>query len=270
MIHSFSLLPGQKIFTNKLYKHKNKEVTFNFEDSINVITGPNGSGKSVLLHMIATKCGIGKESSYACMPSPSRVISFFDEKRIGMEELIENRMQERGFPSTNIRWDGSIVHHLNEDTFDSTRMWNRYNDHSFRPDKISSSFNGADIINKIMVKDSRGEAATRILFSLNTLTDKYNDPIDKKSVNSLWVEADNIYQEWHGAFLKKGKPTLLIDELDSGLDLINQYYYWKFLEDLSVKWQIIVVSHSIFAFKYNGNQLPLSKKYFKDVNKLSF
>ena len=84
----------------------------------------------------------------------------------------------------------------------------------------------------------------------------------------MWIKASDIFQDWINTKPKDGKPTLLIDELDSGLDVLNQYYYWSYIQKLAESWQVIVVSHSIFAFKHKGNQIPLNKSFFKEVNKI--
>ena len=66
MITSLTLHKEKNNFTNKLYKYKNGEVTYNFTDGINIITGRNGSGKSVLLKIIkmnSSKSTMGNNSS---------------------------------------------------------------------------------------------------------------------------------------------------------------------------------------------------------------
>ena len=77
MIKSITLKKGQDVFTNKLYRHKSKDVKFEFNDKVNIITGRNGSGKSVLLNIIKTYCGIGKQNTYACFKEPMDIFNDF-------------------------------------------------------------------------------------------------------------------------------------------------------------------------------------------------
>lgn len=271
MIKSITLLSGQDTFTNKLYKHKKNPVTFNFNEDINIITGRNGEGKSVLLNILAFKCGITQEATYAIMTGPMELHSLFsdfNEDWDTIDMVIDKKFRNYDYPKCDIEWDGSIVHKLNEETFDPSNMWRQIDGDSFRATKIERTFGGMETINRFMVHDSKGENATRVLFSLDKLNMTYNPPIDDKRNNDMWVKADNIFQDWVNSKPKDGKPTLLIDELDAGLDVLNQYYYWSYIQKLAETWQVIVVSHSIFAFKHKGNQIPLNKSFFKDVNKI--
>jgi len=48
-----------------------------------------------------------------------------------------------------------------------------------------------------------------------------------------------------------GKATILLDELDSHLDLEQQrYFHTVFLPLLATKFQVICISHSVFALKH--------------------
>jgi len=271
MIKSITLLSGQDTFTNKLYKHKSKPVTFNFTEDINVITGRNGEGKSVLLNILAFKCGITNDATYPIMTGPMELhglFSDFNKDWDTIDMVIDKKFRNYAYPKCDIVWDGSIVHKLTEKTFDPSNMWKQIDGDSLRATKIERTFGGLETISRFMDHDSKGENATRVLFSLDKLNRTYNPPIDDKRHNDMWVKADNIFQDWVNSKPKDGKPTLLIDELDSGLDVLNQYYYWSYIQKLAETWQVIVVSHSIFAFKHKGNQIPLNKSFFKEVNKI--
>lgn len=271
MIKSITLLPGQDVFTNKLYKHKSKPVTFNFTDGINIITGRNANGKSVLLNLIAYNCGIQNNATYPRMIEPLHLHSLFsdfDKDWDTIDDQINKTIRNRAYPKSEIIWDGSIVHHLTEDAFSPDTMWRQIDGDSFRGTKVQRTFGGLETIQRFVANDSKGENATRVLFSLDKLNKNYDPPMNSKQVNDSWLKADSIFQDWINSKPKDGKPTLLIDELDSGLDVLNQYYYWSYIQKLAEEWQVIVVSHSIFAFKHKGNQIPLNKSFFKEVNKI--
>lgn len=57
-----------------------------------------------------------------------------------------------------------------------------------------------------------------------------------------------------------GKATILLDELDSHLDLYQQkHFHTTFLPLLATKFQVICISHSVFALKHE-NIIWLSEK----------
>lgn len=267
MIKSITINKSQErgLFTNKLYKHYSKDVTYNFTDGVNVITGRNGSGKSVLLKIIKYKCCIDKDSSYPTLVEPIRISKgFFSDGYYTISEYIENNLNNRGYPKSSINWDGSMIHYLTPEWFNPKDILCRM-DSPFP--KAKELFSTGETISNIMNNDSKGEGMINLLMSLYNLNTKYNPPLDR--VNDVWENADKIFQDWINSMSKDGKPTLLIDELDTNLDLDNQKLYWEYLNKLTEKWQIIVVSHSYFAFKRTDvNHIPLNKNYFNTIKKL--
>lgn len=270
MIRSITINKTGKLhFTNKLYHNKNKDITYNFTDGINIITGRNGSGKSVLLNLIKTACGIGKDTSYPTMPSP------FDAHDIGtdiwhtMSEIIERRLNNKDYPMLNIDWDGAIVHHLIPDFFSGSNLWGRLDN----PMQILKNelFSTGESLQLMMNKDSQGESCIRLLIKLNELHTEYERQLTERDANDMWVGASSVFHNWLESFpSEKGKPTLLIDELDTHLDLDNQKTYWEYITHLTKKWQVIVVSHSIFAFHVeNANYINLNPDYFRKVKKIT-
>jgi predicted ATP-dependent endonuclease of OLD family len=267
MIKSVKLLKGQDTFTNKLYNHKSKDVVYTFTDGVNIINGRNASGKSVLLKIIKYNCGIiSKESTYPTMIHPSELHgwNFSDDKWKTIPEIIKERLKNVELPKSKIEWDGSMVHYLIPDHFNADNIWKRL-DSPYQTEQ-GELFSGIEALSMMFSKNSEGEGCVRLLNRLYNLSDKYDEPLDTKRNNDMWIKASDIYQEWITSFTKKGKPTLLIDELDNHLDLDNQKMYWDYLGNLTKKWQVIVVSHSIFAFKQtNVNYISLNPEYFDKV-----
>jgi predicted ATP-dependent endonuclease of OLD family len=256
-------------FTNKLYHNKKKDVTYEFTDGINIITGRNGSGKSVLLKIIKTLCGLKKDGTYPSMPSPLDLkTSFFSDKNEWntIPEYIKSNLGNKGYPSSDVVWDGAIIYYFTPDSFNPTDMWNGMVSRGSLPQK--ELFSGIEILEKIISTKSQGESSIQILTKLYQLETTYDLPL--KNVNDMWLKASDIFQEWLASFPKeKSKPTLLIDELDEHLDLDNQKIYWDFIGRLTKKWQVIVVSHSIFAFRHaEANHIKLNPEYFNKVKKL--
>jgi hypothetical protein len=67
------------------------------------------------------------------------------------------------------------------------------------------------------------------------------------------------------------KPTLLLDEVDSQLDLFNQMWFHKeVVPQLAEKYQIIMVSHSVFAANYYQNIIELDDSLALVKKELNF
>lgn len=269
MIKTITIHKTEKLhFTNKLYHNKNKDIIYEFTDGINIITGRNGSGKSVLLNIIKTSCGIENESTYPRMPSPMDLHGLFrdNDDWDSISDHINKKVKSKGYPSNNIDWDGAMVHHLTPDFFNPKDLW-RLMDSPY-PNQGSGLFNTGEVLGLVMSKNSKGEGAIRLLNKIYNLNTEYDCHLNR--VNEIWLKASEIFQNWLSSFpTEKGKPTLLIDELDSNLDLDNQKQYWEYINSLTKKWQIIVVSHSIFAFRnINANHIKLNPEYFNKVKKL--
>jgi predicted ATP-dependent endonuclease of OLD family len=262
MIKSITLYKGQKVFTNKLYKHSKEDVTFEFTDGINIITGRNASGKSVLLKIIKTLCCIN-DATYPTMPDPIDLSNFMTDEWLTIPDYISEELEKKDFPKSFLSWDGSMVHYLTPEYFDSRNMWEKLDS----PIPNKEIFSMGDVLNKMMSKNSQGESIIQLLVRLYELHTEYDEPLT--NVNDTWLTASDTFQNWLNSFPKDGKPTLLIDELDLNLDLDNQKFYWDYIKNLTKKWQVIVISHSYFAFKQTDvNHIPLSKQYFNQVRKL--
>lgn len=273
MIKSITITKRDKNFTNKLYRYKNGKVIFNFTDGVNIITGRNASGKSVLLKEIKGSCGIWERgNSYPQMVGPMEMTNFFGsdgegEKWKTMPEYINSKFKNSGYPQATVDWDGNMVHYLTPEHFSGHNMWDRVmNGHPSLPTK--ELFDGVEVIQKFMSSNSAGESTIQILNKMYNLHTEYEEQLT--NVNDMWKTASKIFQDWIHSFpTEKGKPTLLIDELDSHLDLDNQKLYWDYIGNLTKRWQVIVVSHSIFAFRQkNANHIKLNPEYFKKVIEL--
>lgn len=269
MINKITIRKTDKLhFTNRLYHNKKKDVTYEFTDGINIITGRNGSGKSVLLKLIRTSLGIDRDTSYPTMPTP------FDAHQMGsdvwntMPYIISNRLKKKDYPSIELDWDGAIAHHLIPEFFSGSNLFGRLDN----PMQVLKNelFSLGESMQLIMSKDSQGESSIRLLIKLNDLHTNYERRLTNRDANDMWVGASNVFHDWLESFpAEKGKPTLLIDELDNHLDLDNQKIYWDYIGFLTKKWQVIVVSHSLFAFHVkNANYINLNPAYFNKVKKI--
>jgi len=278
MINTFTIFKGERgLFTNKLYKltTKNPSRTFTLSPNVNIITGRNGSGKSVLLKLIKYKTGNLSNDSI----SPSMIEPLYISKGFGTNKYytIDDKINEKldgtlnsGYPKVNINWDGEIVNHITPNFYTSDSIWRRLDKPT--PQYYKEVFSGVETIAKMITNLSAGEDLINTIMRLNQLPKNYHEPLNENQVNDLWINASNIFQDWVKKVNKNipnSKPTLLIDELDKHLDLDNQLAYFNFLKALSKVWQIIVVSHSYFAFKQKDvNYINLNPKYFYTIKKL--
>ena len=154
MINSITIHKG-RAFTNKLYHHQKKDVTYTFTDGLNIITGRNGSGKSVLLKIIKTLCGISEDNTYATSPSPMDVHPFFSDTWYTMPEYINKRLKDKEYPKATLDWDGSLTQYLTPEYFNPHNLWNAL-DNPF-PNGGDNLFSGVETIAKLMSTDSKGE-----------------------------------------------------------------------------------------------------------------
>jgi len=268
MIHKFQILKGHRgLFTNKLYKGRE----FHFSDGLNIITGRNGSGKTVLLNFMALMTGNTDNSVSPHFIEPIRASKgLFEKGYYTIPELIQKKIEDLDYPPLKIEWDGAIVNKVNNSNFDKGNRFDKLMKGSVAQQMYNKSGELGGVISQFLSTNSAGEKLIGNILSLMNLPRDYHGRLDKRSVNDAWLKCDELFYEWHSSFENKGKPTILIDEFDKHLDLDNQQAYFEFLKEMAKTWQIIVVSHSIFAFKQkNVNYINLNPKYFKTVSKIA-
>jgi predicted ATPase len=114
--------------------------------------------------------------------------------------------------------------------------------------------NGEDKINKLSIFFDKIDKNHK--FTANNLIEKelFSHPSNVKNYLSM--------VDWQKRYESNEKPTILIDEIDEGLDLLNQMILFNNIIPLLVKdFQVILVSHSPFI-------IPLLKD--ENINKINF
>lgn len=196
-----------------------------FDDDITLIVGKNGSGKSALLKTI---------HHYF----PSEFIEPFHLSK-GFGEKSFNYYLNGFHSRAEFEYTGGKVHLV--DAREYANVHARFD---------------ADMANtmlRMMSHDSRGEDMMKAVNSLFEIDSNFEDYLvflneKKKSVNDVWRDAIDMYKDYYEPYDHTQKPTLLIDEYDTSFDLDHQNaFIHHFLPELAKKWQVICVSHSIFA-----------------------
>lgn len=202
-----------------------KKPIITFKEGLNVIIGKNGCGKSLLLKTIADECYIDN---------------------YGASALTWKRDRYSRLSDTNLQWSGRDVFYL-----DNEYMQNFNN--------CVYHLNGFSLSNLEIHKMnlSAGQLNTYIQNELLTLKlDSFKETLHNYlSTNHNWELRKFVASKDFS-----GKATILLDELDSHLDLYQQkYFHTTFLPLLAMKFQVICVSHSVFALKHE-NIILLSEK----------
>ena len=229
--------------------------TFHFEpDKINLIFGPNASGKTTILRALGGVAGTS--DGYAQLYEPFEVSALREKSTT--ERFKEKKLRKLMANSAIIDWDGVPIYY---DNFANRKSYGSLGD-------LSGSVLGNDLMTEvsyIISKDhiSQGQNSiyllSRILniakqrLSYKDIFSKYvNDDGTYKDmrVNDTWAEAYKAQLDYYMSFPKSFEnlpSTLLFDELDKSLDILNTCYLYenvlpKLVEKTGV--QVIIISHN--------------------------
>jgi len=226
---------------------KNKKI-FTFKPGINIIIGKNASGKSTLLMLLARHfhCEQGG-ISYLTNHSMYELFGF-DEKKT--------------YKGYEIKHDGQPVGYYNPDK--EIGVSGGAFDDDFMDDAIKSLFTR---------QFSQGQKTIR---NINNITKKLSNTngvkcsMNKNSVNDIWVKKiENSYKLLNqGKTLKPSQKTILLDEPERSLDLENEIVFFSLLEKIKDKYQIIIATHSPFAFFISdAHYIEITKGYRNLIKK---
>jgi AAA15 family ATPase/GTPase len=265
---------------------------FKFEpDKVNVIFGPNGSGKTTILKTIAEHCMCGSQSDgndgYTSLTKYFRCVELFTwgekdtSKEKEMERLV-NLIQKKSGNEANVDWDGQAVYYEN--------MAGRktYNELGNLVGGLIESFAEEIVWHMEQKSSSAGQKTMYLISKLNNVLKKCPTPDQLHDENrALRAKSTRDYEEmrldtildyYMKYYVKTDDPypTLLLDEMDKSLDLLNvMALYSEVLPAIQKHFhvQIIVVRHSPVIlldkiFKSDRyNIVSMSEKYTRECRK---
>jgi len=209
-----------------------RRKVFRFEPGLNLIVGPNGSGKSSILKALATlthchQGGVPKVTNESIQVFHRRWNKKTEKKVLDGMEIVT---------------DGQPVHFFDPEATPGLMAGGTAFDYDFGMVGIQDMFGPQS--------SSSGQAVLmrmgRILMAAKDLP-----------AGAVVEEAARVYKDeelWEVAkrglegTIEKGQRTVLLDEPDRSLDLLNQVTVWAALHRWMPHIQIIVASHNPLAF----------------------
>lgn len=213
-----------------------------FKPGLNVLVGPNASGKSTILRMLgatmcATRFGVPQLSQTSISETVQFPNTFSD---------VRSEKAMRDAIGLSVEHDGQPIMFCDPRT--TSGLAGKDFDAVFFKDAEAGAPDGKRRSNGLSVL-VRSDAALSTLAGLRPFPKTIEYGMNKKSVNSTWVNAIEIIEKRMQATIPKGQPTILLDEPETNFSLVWQSRLWDFLADPKIadKFQIIVASHSAFA-----------------------
>lgn len=262
MIKSFTFLPlgrsRDDIFFRKLFKLSVNPRKFEFTNGLNIIIGPNGCGKTTLIDSIAKRMSIDKEF-YQQDLNPFSFNFDKTDKETDYSDVLSKLYLKGGYTvPTEINFSNALCYRLNSETFNINKMLDNvmFGDGSLNKFESFGHLLAAKIHN---ASYSHGEQ-TNLRFQriLNELDINWEPNERFKNNFKVWFESNKSSE----------KPTLLLDEIDDGLDLPTQLFIWNtFIPILLKTFQVIIISHSILSIiQKNANYISFyGKKETKQI-----
>ena len=252
--------PAVKMLKRKL----NKPIKFT--DGINILFAPNGTGKSTILSDLARYHFCYQTGITKITRSSIHDISHYNP--FAIEDKIDNKIYHFR-DGVQIVSDGQVNYISNATCNGSFSLENDF-------------MSETDFANAYFERNSSsGEGNVQaFLYGYKKFKNIHYDKLIE--INLGYIKDDEEYYNdvkdclkyVEHPVLKPGKPTILIDELDSNTDIINTVYLFKIIKSLSKKYQIIMASHSPLIFELNDvNIIELvyhykskCKKAIRDIN----
>lgn len=222
------------------------EREFTFGDDLNIIYGQNGVGKSLLLKTIKNAIFIDDVG----VNTPNNIFRF---------ESYEKFLTDNRYGVIDIIWDGAGCFYLPNKYFQD--------DHKNLGYEMSTG--------PVIKEFGRFMQRWQKYLSNGQMSLSYFDEIYNLELASFdtMARSDEPYfyrsfNEFAATKTGGGKPTLLLDEIDSNLSLHKQkWFHEEYLPKLAKKFQVIIVSHSPFIqdnFKGGNTLIDMDGTFYSD------
>ncbi len=215
---------------------------FSLVEGLNIFYASNGVGKSYLLKQIKEACFIN--------------IGGFDKHRKSFNfETYPQYLKEKNI-LINIDWDGAGVFYLDNKYFTD---WHSNVGYEMSTGKRIPEF--TSYMERSRKYLSSGQMSKSFFQEIYDL--------DLKPLSTLREES-YIYKNWNNFIetMNGNHPTLILDEIDSNLDLNTQlWFHLEYLPELSKKFQVIIVSHSPYVYHHinNSNFIDLDGSFQSSI-----
>jgi hypothetical protein len=231
--------------------------TIKFDPGMNIIWGRNGVGKSLLLKTIGNYCFVNQTHGGGWSDTLIWFkFSNYDFEYKTKDKNLSNVYEFDKNSKIDIEWSGDpcfYMHH--DDMIDWTHIM------GYEMGGGTQWINGIGKISETVLKKHQYHPSTgQQIKGIAEMLLKVQPP-DLMNLGDRFSACHDIAEyvkKRKESFTGELKPTLLLDEIDSQLDLFNQMWFHKeVIPQLLEKFQIIMVSHSIFAATYHKNIIEL-------------
>lgn len=239
-----------------------QDRTFEFKPGINFLFGPNACGKSTIIRALATYSGI-KSGGWTSFQDPLDLANFGERSKIqlpkGYKRLVRDAFE------AEVTWDGTPTMLYDSRNSDAGGMAYLFENAEESHDGITTM---EDQLQTIFGKPSAGQQ--RLIKLIKILQMLKNPPKLEKApmerCNDTWQNCYDAQKAYFKSLPRTGPVTILLDEPESSLDIMNQITFWSKIVPRLAGYQTVIATHSIFALMAPAgyNVIDLKPGYFAE------
>lgn len=235
--------------TNLEFFKTNKKVEF--KPGLNILFGPNGCGKSTILRMLARTMSAEQGGrSVVTQESLRDVVPMKLEKP--KDDIV-----------VKVAHDGQPV--LYCDSRKAVGLMGGSFDDDFFHEGVTESMSKSNSSGEASVR--RMARVLQVLAGKEPFPAKVEYKISPKGLNSHWKQIFGILEERMAGNIPVGQKTVLLDEPEANMSVLNQIQIWLFLHRVAKEgnFQLIVATHSPFVLSFKeAHYVDLVKGYLDE------